>query len=110
MKQRLKQFVVGTALFMFPIQPASGVIAKTDSLAFLEKQMATLDERDLIVFDMDDVLIVALDAILHLKVEPLLDKLHANYLDHLPKHQQLLLFSHVWRQAKTTLVSPIFPP
>lgn len=109
MKQRLKQSIICIILFMLPFQTVYAKIAKADSIAFLNKQIATLDDRDLVVFDMDEVLIVAIDAILHFKVEHLRKKLHANYLAHLPEDQLNHLFSHIWKNAKTTLVEPEIP-
>ncbi|MCE5317377.1 MAG: DUF2608 domain-containing protein [Parachlamydia sp.] len=102
----MKRFLAGLSLLMTPFQSGFCVIAKSDSLTFLEQQIESLGESDLVVFDMDDVLIVSIDAILHLKVEAVRNSLHSRYLGHLPHEQQVLLHSYVWTMAKTTLVEP----
>lgn len=100
----MKRFFASIALFMTTFQPGFGVIAKSESLSFLEQQIESLGESDLVVFDMDDVLIVTVDAILHYKSEEIRTSLHSRYMAHLPHAQQQLLYSYIWTTAQTTLV------
>ncbi len=106
MKQGLKTLFLAISLFA---APADGTILQSDSLDFLEKQIARLDKRDLVVFDMDEVLIVPQDAILHFKVEDQRQGLQKKYVSHLDQHEQIHLFSCVWKNAKTQLVEPHIP-
>ena len=97
---------MSASLLLSPIQELSAGIGQAETLFFLEQQLETLDERDLVVFDMDDVLIVPQDAILHLKVEKKRYEIAARYTAHLPDHQQIHFFSLVWKNAETVLVEP----
>lgn len=100
----MNRFFAGLSFFMASLQPGFGVIAKSETLSFLENQIDSLGENDLVVFDMDDVLIVAIDAILHYKYEKIRSGLHSRYFADLPPEQQQLLHSYVWATAETTLV------
>jgi hypothetical protein len=106
MKQKFRPLIVSFLLFATPTPAA---ILQSDSLSFLEKQIASLDERDLVVFDMDDVLIVPQDAILHEKARKELQKIESHYMPHISQAEKIHLSSYVWKNATTVLVEPQIP-